>query len=236
MIGATLLGYFNERRFKYIIVSQDAIMQEQHENSAEVEKELKELKDTLGSQSTDQEKNKKELDDAKEAQTKVANDLAQAQKQLVDKDAELALLKNELSVKTARVQEVEAALQLLSQPEETSKSKSAQGKGKGKGGRMEVKKEPSSNKKEMNFSSQEGKVLAVNTTWNFIVISLGNHDGMSNGTEISIKRNAQVIAKAKVTSVEASTSVADILLDTVVAGTTVEAGDQILVSEKEIGK
>jgi hypothetical protein len=35
--------YFNERRFKYIILSQDSIIQEQHDNAAAVEKELKEL-------------------------------------------------------------------------------------------------------------------------------------------------------------------------------------------------
>jgi myosin heavy subunit len=237
IVGATVLGYLNDRRLNDIIASKEATIQKQDAAAAGLEKEFKELQESVASQTAVQDKNKKELSDAQEAQAKAANDLTQAQNQLADKEAELTKIKNDLSVKASRIQELEAALQFLSQPKEASKSKNPSNKEKGT--HAELKKESTKNdvpSKEIGASCQEGSVVAINTTWNFVVISIGSQDGMAAGTEISIKRHDQVIAKAKVTSVEASTSVADLVMSTLAAGTTVQVGDPISVSEKEIGK
>ncbi|MFZ4115576.1 MAG: hypothetical protein ACOYK6_02490 [Chthoniobacterales bacterium] len=237
IVGTAVLGFLNNRRLNGIIANKEATIQQQNDTATNLEKELKELQESAASQTAVQAQNKKEVNDAQEAQAKASHDLTQVQQQLTDTEAELTQAKNDLSVKAARIQELEAAVQFLSQPKETSKSKNLSNKEKGT--HAELKKETVKNdvlSKEVGASFQEGKVVAINTTWNFVVINLGSQEGMVAGTEISIKRSNQLIAKAKVTSVEASTSVADLVMSSLAEGTTVQVGDQVLVSEKEIGK
>lgn len=56
----------------------------------------------------------------------------------------------------------------------------------------------------------EAKVLAVNPNWNFVVVSIGDKQGVMPGTPLIVKRGATMVAKLRVTSVEPSTSIADI--------------------------
>ncbi|MDH4470126.1 MAG: hypothetical protein QE493_04040 [Verrucomicrobiae bacterium] len=236
-IGAAFFGYFNEHRLKEIILSQETIIQEQHDNVFAAAKELQDIKESLASKSNDQDNNKKELQDAREAVAKASNELTQTQKQLADKETELVQLKSDLAVKTESVQELESTVQLLSQSKETSQSKKSSTKRKAV--HSEIKKETPKNEissKEVGTNFQEGKVVAINNTWNFVVISIGSQDGMVAGTEISIKHNDQIIAHAKVTSVEVLTSGADLVMSSLAPGSTVQIGDQVLVSDKEIGK
>ncbi|MCF7729208.1 MAG: hypothetical protein K9M81_02455 [Chthoniobacterales bacterium] len=236
-LGAAFLGFYNEKRSKEVILSQEEIIQEQHDNVFAVEKELQDLKEGIASKSADQDKKNRELSDAREAQAKAENELTQNQKQLADKEAELGQLKSDLSLKRERIQELEATVEQLSQSKETSKSKNSSAKGKG--AHVEIKKEIPKNQvssKEGGASFQEGKVVALNTTWNFVVISIGSQDGMVVGTEISIKQNNQIIAHAKVTSVEALTSGADLVMSSLAPGATIQIGDQVLVSDKQMGK
>jgi len=237
LIGAGFLGYLNNNRYKEIVSSQETIIQEQHDNVFAVEKELQEIKNGVTSNSSDQDKNKQELCDAREALTKASKELVETQKQLGDKEAELVQLKSDLAVKTESAQELESAVQLLSQSKETSQSKKSSSKRKkmSSEGKKEIPKNKISSK-EPEASFQEGTVVAVNTTWNFVVISIGSQDGMVAGTEISIKHNDQVIAHAKVTSVEVLTSGADLVMSSITPGSTVQIGDQIVVSDKDMGK
>ncbi|KAB2643528.1 MAG: hypothetical protein DVB29_05455 [Verrucomicrobia bacterium] len=129
-IGAAFFGYFNEHRLKEIILSQETIIQEQHDNVFAAAKELQDIKESLASKSNDQDNNKKELQDAREAVAKASNELTQTQKQLADKETELVQLKSDLAVKTESVQELESTVQLLSQSKETSQSKKSSTKRK----------------------------------------------------------------------------------------------------------
>jgi cell shape-determining protein MreC len=67
----------------------------------------------------------------------------------------------------------------------------------------------------------EGRVLAVNPAWNFVVLSLGDKNGVVNNAELLVKRGTQFIGKVRVTSVEPSTSIADIV-------TTISPGDDVI--------
>lgn len=243
LAGATSLAYFQERHLKESILNQESIIQEQHEAVTRTEKELQESKDAFSAQWSDQEKNKKELSHAQESLAKITDDLMQVQKELADRDRELAQLKNDFSIKTGRVEELEAAMQALSQNKETSKSKNSSDKAKIKHHEINndssKNEDPSKEPVSLESHTQAGKeinVVAVNTTWNFVVISIGNKDGMVAGTEISIKRHGQVIAKAKVTSVEVLTSAADLMKDSLASGITVEVGDQVVVVENKTAK
>jgi cell shape-determining protein MreC len=79
----------------------------------------------------------------------------------------------------------------------------------------------------------EGRVLAVNPAWNFVVLSLGDKNGVVNNAELLIKRGNQLIGKVRVTSVEPSTSIADIVPNSVPQGTTISPGDDVIYQSVE---
>ncbi len=74
----------------------------------------------------------------------------------------------------------------------------------------------------------EGRVLAVNPAWNFVVLSIGDRNGVVNNAELLLKRGTQYLGKVRVTSVEPSTSIADIVANSLPAGVSVQPGDSVI--------
>jgi len=80
----------------------------------------------------------------------------------------------------------------------------------------------------LNKPGLEGKVLAVNPNWSFVVLSIGDRQGVVAGSSLIVKRGGNLVAKLRVTSVEPSTSIADIQAGTTVKGSTVQPGDVVI--------
>lgn len=74
----------------------------------------------------------------------------------------------------------------------------------------------------------QGTILAVNQAWNFVVLSLGDRQGVVPNAEMLVQRGSQLLGRIRVTSVEPSTSIADILVRTVPRGFTVMPGDTVI--------
>lgn len=74
----------------------------------------------------------------------------------------------------------------------------------------------------------EGRILAVNPAWNFVVLNLGDKNGVVSNAELLVKRGTQLIGKVRVTSVEPSTSIADIVANSVPQGATISPGDDVI--------
>jgi hypothetical protein len=74
----------------------------------------------------------------------------------------------------------------------------------------------------------QGTVLAVNQSWNFVVLSLGDRQGVVPNAEMLVQRGGQLLGRVRVTSVEPSTSIADILVRTVPRGLSVMPGDTVI--------
>lgn len=74
----------------------------------------------------------------------------------------------------------------------------------------------------------EGEVLAVNQGWNFVVLSIGDRQGAVNNAEMILKRGGNEIGKVRITSVEPSTSVADIIPGSLARGVRVQPGDRVI--------
>ena len=74
----------------------------------------------------------------------------------------------------------------------------------------------------------EGRILAVNQAWNFVVLNLGDKNGVVGNAEMLIKRGAQLVGKVRVTSVEPSTSIADIIANSVPRGLSIQPGDNVI--------
>ena len=91
--------------------------------------------------------------------------------------------------------------------------------------------------REMGFVRQgtTGRILAVNGGWNFVVLSIGDKQGAVVGATMLVLRGGDPIAKARVSSVEAATSIADILPGSVRRGVTVQPGDTIVFEGRSAG-
>jgi len=74
--------------------------------------------------------------------------------------------------------------------------------------------------------SLSGRILAVNPTWNFVILDLGKNDMVVEGLTMVIYRGEKMIGRIKTVTVDAQTSVADILSDT--PARAIEVGDQVV--------
>lgn len=92
----------------------------------------------------------------------------------------------------------------------------------------EFRTKEESRQKAMMRPGLQGTILAVNQAWNFVVLSLGDRQGVVPNAELLIQRGSQLLGKVRVTSVEPSTSIADILVRTVPRGFTVMPGDTVI--------
>ncbi len=84
--------------------------------------------------------------------------------------------------------------------------------------------------RELGISRQglSGRILAVNAGWNFVVLSIGDKQGAVMNTPMLVVRSGTPIAKVRITSVEPSTSIADLIPGSVLKGVTVQPGDNVV--------
>jgi myosin heavy subunit len=75
----------------------------------------------------------------------------------------------------------------------------------------------------------QGRVLAYNPGWNFVVLNVGDRQGIRANASMIVVRNGQRVARVRVTSVEPTTAIADVLPGTLGRGETVQPGDTVIV-------
>ncbi|VVM08145.1 hypothetical protein [Methylacidimicrobium tartarophylax] len=59
-------------------------------------------------------------------------------------------------------------------------------------------------------SGIRGKVVSVNRNWNFVVLNVGEKDGLVENGLLNVYRGGQPVGKVKIVSTEANTAVADV--------------------------
>lgn len=74
----------------------------------------------------------------------------------------------------------------------------------------------------------QGRVLAVDRNWNFVVLNIGDRSGVNNNATMVVQRGGSLVGKVRITSVEPSQSIADIIPNSVPAGISVQAGDTVV--------
>jgi myosin heavy subunit len=252
-LAATTLGYLNRGK---LLESRAESAKFQSESSSNAKKaattasELKAANEKLVIAGTEAERTASELLEARSQASKATSTLTDVQKQVADKDAALALQKTDMEAKDTRIAELEtktsksaqssdsgASAELKKQLEEKDiLTTSLQTKIKEQESQLSefVKREDQRRKKTMR-TGLEGRILAVNQAWNFVVLSLGDRNGVIGNAEMLIKRGSQLIGKVRITSVEPSTSIADIIANSVRSGLTVQPGDTVIYYGPEDG-
>lgn len=86
-----------------------------------------------------------------------------------------------------------------------------------------------------SFPSLRTRISSIYRNWGFVILSAGDKQGVVTGSTLDVLRGDEVVGKLKVTAVEAGRASADIILDSVAEGTTLQAGDTV-VAEREVAK
>jgi type II secretory pathway pseudopilin PulG len=73
-----------------------------------------------------------------------------------------------------------------------------------------------------------GTVLAVNQAYNFVVLNLGAHQGVEANAELLVVRDGALIGKIRISSVEPSTAIGDIVTSSLERGVQVQPGDIVI--------
>jgi hypothetical protein len=73
-----------------------------------------------------------------------------------------------------------------------------------------------------------GTVLAVNQAYNFVVLNLGGRQGVEPNAEMLVLRDGALIGKIRVSSVEPSTAIGDIITSSLERGVQVQPGDIVI--------
>lgn len=78
-----------------------------------------------------------------------------------------------------------------------------------------------------------GRILAVNQAWNFVVLNIGDRNGILSNTELIVKRGSIRIGKVRITSVEPATSIADIIPSAMSRGLSIQPGDDVIYQTQQ---
>ena len=73
-----------------------------------------------------------------------------------------------------------------------------------------------------------GTVLALNQAYNFVVLSVGNRQGVVPNSEMLVLREGALIGKIRISSVEPTTSIGDIISNSLPRGVQVQPGDTVI--------
>ena len=73
-----------------------------------------------------------------------------------------------------------------------------------------------------------GKIMAVNRAYNFVVLNLGDRNGIEPHSEMLIVRDGAFIGKILISSVEPATAIGDIITSTLARGVQVQPGDIVI--------
>lgn len=244
-LATAALGYLNKAKLSESIATASKYRDESASNAKKAEKTASELKtanEKLAIAGTDAEKNATEVTELRAKAAKATSALTDVQKQVADKEAVIAQQKSDMAAKDKRIGELETKANTISQPSQGASddlkkqleekdilTTSLQTKLKDQENQLSTLKEREGQRRSKSMrSGLEGRILAVNTAWNFVVLSLGDRNGVINNTEMLIKRGPQLIGKVRITSVEPSTSIADIVANSVRSGLTVQPGDTVI--------
>lgn len=236
------LGYWNYSYYEVVLSEKKAALQQQEQELTKMNEELNGLKEKMASQTANEQEFQKTLADAQQGRIKAESDLAEVQKQLAAKNAELDQKNKDLSAKEATIQSLMAAQKSsvpASTPTPTTKKKSS----KTAAAAIEKKDSGTLRPEATNVEPLatpaggiSGKVAAVNPSWNFVVLNVGENNGLTKDSEMAVMRNGQTIGKIKITSVEPLTSIGDIIPNSVSPGSMIQVGDQVISTSIEMIK
>lgn len=249
-LGATVLGFLNrgklmdtrtelENKSAQLATTQQQLeaankdIEAKKEEIAKLSSEKEQLNADLGEAKANLEKTKDELAAATEKATTLESELSTAKSESEAKDTEIADLKAQLEGGTQTAATTDSGVDAKALETELEETKTLLAAAQDRNTGLEAQISELRRKEEARQKSQmrqgiQGTILAVNQAWNFVVLSIGDRQGVVNNAEMLVQRGGQLIGRVRVTSVEPSTSIADVIVRTVPRGFSVMPGDTVI--------
>jgi len=167
----------------------------------------------------------KQLADAKTASDDKDTQITDLTKKLSDKPAPaIAVADPAVAEMKAQKEKAEAELAEAKQLEETMNRKVKENDSK-LAGLEQYKRD---REHQLQRPGVSGRILAVNPGWNFVVLSIGDRQGLMTNSPLLVMRGGEPIARVRVTSIETSRAIADVIPGSVREGVTVQPGDRVV--------
>jgi cell shape-determining protein MreC len=194
------------------------------------------------------------LAEAKHKAAKAEAELAQLQKEKADLQTKLDANENEITSLQKRVEEAEKTAKPAGNPAAAAPTGELQAQ------LDDVRHQLDSAEKEKAFLSEKlqsaqerspqlqdekkrretgarrtgvrGTVLAVNQAYNFVVLNLGARQGVEPNSELLVLREGTLIGKIRISSVEPTTAIGDIITGSLGRGVQVQPGDTVVYAGK----
>ena len=235
------IGFLNRGQLVEVSAERDSTKQslaQKEQALAQVTEEKTKLDEQIASIAASGDQEKAALASATAAREQATKDLAASQAALVQKESEVAQLRTELDAKNKELAEKTTEQDPATDPSAELKTQLAENQqllsaaqAKLNQAQAELSdlraKEQQRTRRAMR-DGLEGRILAVNPAYNFVVLSLGDRNGVVSNSEMLIKRGNQFLGKVRVTSVEPSTSIADIVANSVPRGLAIQPGDHVI--------
>ncbi|MEO8207338.1 MAG: hypothetical protein ABI615_14245 [Chthoniobacterales bacterium] len=239
---SAVLGVLNHSKLssaQTLVTEKDSQITTLKTDGSKTLKEVTDLKTQADALKKDKEQLTADLATAKTETQTVTTQFTDLQKQTGDKDGQITLLKTDNEAKDKKIAELEANHAPVANPEfdkvkqelEEQKQIAASALDKLKTMQGQITELQDYKQKRISQTMRdglEGTIVAVNPAWNFVILGLGDRNGIVSNTEMLIKRSNQLIGKVHITSVERSTSVADIVANSVPKGVTIQPGDKVI--------
>ena len=236
------IGYVNHNTLvetKETLASTQTTLKGTQVKLTSTEGELKTTKATLETTNADKEKLASDLNTTKSELDTTKGELDTAKKESADSAAKVTSIQAELDDLKTKLhpdgqdsgQDAGKMVENLNQQIQEKDAALAAANDQNKGLVAQVaafKKEADDRRNGLLKKGLEGRVLAVNPAWNFVVLSIGDKQGVSNNSELLIKRGGEFLGKVRITSVEPSTSIADIVANSMPSGVSVQPGDSVI--------
>jgi septal ring factor EnvC (AmiA/AmiB activator) len=208
---------------------------------ARVETELKTSEEQLAVTNTKLEASTKETADARAELQKTQAQATDLQSQVAARDEEITRLKatagtpggtptpgatnvDELAALQTQVKEAQTKLAEAQEVNQTLTARANDAEAKAK----TLQEQESKRQGKLMAKGLEGQVIAVNQGWSFVVLSIGDRQGVVPNAEMVLVRGGQAIGKVRISSVEPSTAIADIVPGSLGRGVRVQAGDRVI--------
>jgi regulator of replication initiation timing len=245
-LGAAALGFLNRGKLTEVrseleaATGQLALANKQLEGT---KSELESKKEEVTQLAGEKDKLSAELGEARAESDKAKEAVAAAQEQAATAQAEIEQLKQDNEAKDTRIAELEGqgpspeaapgAEEITMMQARLSELETVNQQLQDQNTALstqiaELKRRDEGRQKMQMRQGLSGTILAVNQAWNFVVLSLGDRQGVVPNAEMLVQRDGQYLGKVRVTSVEPSTSIADILVRTVPRGLSVMPGDRVI--------
>lgn len=91
-----------------------------------------------------------------------------------------------------------------------------------------LKQQQTTRAKAITLASRTGTVSAVNPDFGFVIVNLGQNQGVSSESRLLVKRGSQLIGKLNIVQIGGNTTVADIVVKSLTPGFSIQPGDEVI--------